>query len=308
MKYCPRCGSTVGEKDKFCSNCGLSQEQKPGYQFPWRVLAIVILSIFIVLGVLYLAYEHFIIRPEGQIYEDEEKELAEELEEKDDFLIGEIYGEELVESWDYPGGVIEEYKAFDADGNPLTIYRDLATGEIRSFTAVLPPAEKVTLSIDEAQRYAEEIASKVYFYDDSNIILTERELIDYGPDTEKYYFFNWQAQDPKTGAKLLRQIQVCVHPQSGGIIYFLVDDGGEVEISTEPYIARADAVELALKEVADYFSESQVINEELYVTTAYNNQKLVWGVVIREGDPYELDFTIYVVVDALDGNIIEVTY
>jgi len=308
VKYCPRCGSIVDEKDEFCPNCGLPLKQKPGWQFPWRVLAITILSAFIILGALYLIYEHFIIQPDGQVYEDEEKEPDEELEEKEDFMIGEIYGEELVESWDYPGGVIEEYNAFDADGNSLTIYRDLDTGEIRGFTAALPPAEELKLSIDEAQEYAEEIASKVYFYDNANLILEERELVDNGPDTEKYYFFNWQEEDPDTGAKLLRQIQVCVHPQNGKIIYFLVDDGGEVEISTEPYITRDYAVELALKEVDDHFYEPQVIDEELYITNAYNNQKLVWGVVIREGNAYKLDFTIYIIVDALNGDIIEVTY
>ena len=308
MKYCPRCGSIIDEKDKFCSNCGLSKKQKPGFQFPWRVLTITILSVFIILGSLYLTYKHFITKPEGQVYEYQETESDEELEEKEDYIIGKFYEEELVESWDYPGGVIEEYKAFDADSNPLTIYRDLATGEIRGFTTVLPQAEEVTLSIDEAQRYAEEKVSKVYFYDDPNLILAERELVDYGPNTEKYYFFNWQAQDPKTGAKLLRQIQVCVHPQSGRIIYFLVNDGGDVEISTEPYITRDDAAEFALNEVTDSFYEPQVVNEELYVSTAYNGQKLVWGVVISEGSSYELDFTIYVVVDALYGDIIEVTY
>lgn len=298
MIHCSRCGNMIHDEEEYCRNCGLPVQHVVRPRSLLRAVAIALLSAFIVLGSLHLFHDRFLVDMGMADHEGQKT--------SHDPIIGTYTEEELVDSWDYPGGVIAEYSARDEDNNPLTIYRDKDTGEIRGYTAVLPPAETVTLTLTEAQSKAEEAASHVSFHDDPTLVLTEKELVDRGTGTEKYYYFQWQAQDQATGAMLLRQIQVYVHPVSGKIIMFLANDGGEVGISTESQITRDEAVTLALKELGDLFVTAKVAEKVLFVTNSYNGQKLVWGIVLTENEPVELNLSVVAVVDASTGDILDV--
>ena len=136
--------------------------------------------------------------------------------------------------------------------------------------------------------------------------MIEARLVDHGPGTEKYYFFNWVARDPDTGAVLLRQIQICVHPQTGDVISYLSQDGGEVEISTLPAIAHEKTVRRALEAIAGRFSDPQVVEAVLCVSTDHGAQRLIWMVIIEEGDPVDWTHRPYVELDAQTGEILHV--
>ncbi|NLN07917.1 MAG: zinc ribbon domain-containing protein [Firmicutes bacterium] len=119
MKYCKRCGSSLLNYERFCSNCGAPWEPAPKPVFPWRVTAIIFLALFIIAGIVYLLYEHYGHLIGQSIQPPSTYGLA----ESEDPLLGKYFGEKLVDSWEYPGGMIDEYAAYDESGNFMTIYR-----------------------------------------------------------------------------------------------------------------------------------------------------------------------------------------
>ncbi len=221
-------------------------------------------------------------------------------------ILPEVFGKYLSDTWEYSGGVMEEYVGYNATGNRMTIYYDQETGELRGFTNSLPVATKIILSLKQAHQIAEEIACQFPFFNDPNLQLKEAILVDHGPGTERYYSFHWLAEDFETGAVLLREIHISIHPESGEIIYLLTEDGGEVTVSTVPTLTVEDARNLTFSKAKNILQELRVKEEILYVSKAYNGQRLVWMVVFEEVGEWARE--IYIDVDAHTGEILEVGY
>lgn len=155
MPLCTGCRSVIEQEESFCPACGLRQPQRPRPKFPWRAVAIVVLSLFIVLGTGQLLHDRF-KDPAGEIISD----LGEqELKEAEDLIDRTLSDLRLTNTWEYPQGVMEEYTGLDVEGHLITIYRDAASGIVRGFTAALPPATEVDLSLVQAQNIAEQLAS-----------------------------------------------------------------------------------------------------------------------------------------------------
>ncbi len=298
MRNCPRCGGAIQEENRFCPDCGLLQPETPRRGFPWRRWAIAVLSLFLVLGTTQVFFDRFAQAP-GMVVDD----MREETEEP---MLGKVYDKSLQDTWEYSGGVMEEYVAYNDAGNRLTIYRDRDTGVLRGFTAALPAAVEVILSLEEARQVAEELARQMPFFTDPTLRLKEETLVDRGPDTERYYSFHWLAEDLHSGAVLLREIRVGVKPENGRIIYLLTEDGGEVTISTVPTLTVEEARALAFPEIGDFFQQPRVVEEILYVSTVHGGQKLLWMVVFEDAAWEAWARRVYVNLDAHTGEILEV--
>jgi len=298
MKYCPRCSGFIHEESHFCEECGMLQSQIPPSRSPWKRLIIIGLSLFLLLGTAQALYDRFMPR--------REKEVGNITEETEEPFIGIIYDKRLRDTWEYSWGFMDEYSAYNAAGNRLTIYRDRDTGELKGFTASLPSATVITLTLEDARQEAEALAKQLSFFSDPTLILEEAILVDRGPDTERYYSFHWRARDYSTGAVLLREIKIAVHPQSGEIIYLLTEDGGEVTINTIPTLTAEEARALALPEIGNLIQQPRLVEEVLYVSTAHGGQRLLWMVVFEETAREAWALKVYVDIDAHSGEILEV--
>ncbi len=294
MRYCPRCGATTLAGDEFCPLCGLVRPERPP-GVPWRRVAIVVLAAFIVIAGLILAAD---LRRSGAGRGPGPGDAYE-------ILSGGLAGLRLVDTWEYADGLMEQLEGFDSRGNPVVAYRDASSGVVRGFMVSLPPADRVTLSQSEAGQIAEALAARAPFFHDPTLTLEEACLVDHGPGTERYYFFRWVSRDPRSGAVLLRDIQVAVHPQTGSIIFYLSRDGGRVTIPTEPAIGRERAAQLALEAAAGRLSRPQVVEQHLWVSVAHGDQRLLWLVVLEEQGSQELARRLYVEIDAQNGAVLE---
>lgn len=298
IKICPRCGGAIHETDRFCSDCGLSQQENTRRGFSLRHWAILALSLFLILGFMQLIGGRLVFSPG--------KEASEVRQESDVPILGKVYDQHLRDTWEYSGGMMEEYVAYNNAGNRLTIYQDLESGELQGFTAALPAAANINLSLEEARQSAERVARHFPFFTDPTLRLKEEVLVSHGPDTEQYYSFHWLAEDPATKAVLLREIRIGVHPENGGIIYLLTEDSGEVTISTAPSIAGREARNLASSQIEEFLQRPRVVKEVLYVSTEHVGQRLLWLIVFEETARDALPQRVYVDLDAHTGEILGV--
>lgn len=300
MRFCTRCGNTIESGHSFCSACGLQQPESPRPVFPWRRWAIILLSVFLLIGTTQVLYNRLVLTPNtvpGDTRQKTEEPLA-----------GVVYDKFIQDTWEYGGGIMDEYIAYNAEGNRVTIYRDQDTGMVRGFTASLPAATEIILSPAEARHLAEQAARQLPFFTDPTLQLKEEILVDHGPETERFYSFHWLAEDPRSGALLLREIQVGVNPENGGIIYLLSEDGGEVTVSTQPTLPKEVVRSLAFPGIEGYFQQPQAVEEVLYVSTEHGGQRLIWMVIFEESAQDAWARRAYVDVDAHTGKILNVVY
>ncbi|NLA05167.1 MAG: zinc ribbon domain-containing protein [Firmicutes bacterium] len=311
MRYCPRCGASLDKTDKFCQNCGEPYREPSRYRFPWRTWAVIALSVFLLAGGAYLLYEHFVVNASKQA--EEEGNHKDGYEVRDDPLIGIAVEERLHDTRDYPGGVLEEYRGKDKEGNTIVRLCDQDTGKLLGLSVDLPPAEKISVSRKAAKKTARAAASQVSFFDDPTLQLVKKELdsdiiIEGKPDYGSYYCFEWRAVDTATGAALLRWIRVHVHAESGRISYFAKHDGGKVSVSTKPDIDKKKAVKIALDEARQQVTQPQAVKETLFVSGASKDQKLLWEIIVEEADEWSEDFpvTLFFILDAHTGRLLDV--
>lgn len=313
MKKCPQCGNSIETETRFCQHCG--KKQKPPGIFPWRKTVIALLLTFLIAGAAYLIYEgHFKITVSDQ----NGQEQVEDgyvfdpglLPREENPLVGVVYGSELTDSWNYPGGVIIEYRAKDEAGNRVTIYKDQDTDATIGFTVSALPATRIGISEQQALQTVEMMASQtVPFYDDPNLQLITRSLtsniiIDSNPEAGKQYEFIWQAIDRNSGAFLLRSIEATVHAETGRIIHFGYHDRGVVAISTQPDITGDEAVEIALQRAERTLFEPKEVGRKLFVASDRLGQNLVWEIIIEENASKEAIQVLWIYVDAVNGRVL----
>ncbi|MEW6033139.1 MAG: PepSY domain-containing protein [Bacillota bacterium] len=302
MTFCPYCGAALPEGTRHCPICGRERPRHPLASFPWRRLAMLLLGIFIVLAAGQIVYDR--VRPAVLAQ-------APDLGDLERIAGGDVTGLTRVGSWAYPGGTMVEYQGRDSQGYALTVYKDLATGAVRSFTVALPPATRVVLSQEQAQRIAEAVASRASFFSDPTLALREASLVDHGEGSDAFYAFRWTAVDPVTGAVLLREIQVLVHPETGGVAVYLTRDGGQVTIPTSPAITRDQAVALAKAAIGDEAGhplevEEQILQVIVEAGSPGGRQRLVWRVILCRDPGAEFPVTLRVTLDAQSGEVLGV--
>jgi len=303
MSFCKRCGNDLIPGEKHCSDCGAVVKSKRTTGYLMRVAAIYSLLIFIISGTGYLLYEHINSRDEGPIIPPP----AHEPVATEEPLVGTVFDKQLSDSWEYPGGIMNEFLAHDIDGNRLALYYDQESGELQGFWVAVPPSSYKNFDLQQAQTMALDIVSQVPFYNDPDLTLLEAEYIDYGSETNNYYYFYWAAVDKNSGAILLKHIEAWVNPETGKVFYLNTHDGGAVKINTEPAVTLEKAEGKALEIASGNLVNPRIEDSILIVALTENNeQHLVWNIYIEEtGDPEGMALFLLIVVDANSGEIVD---
>ncbi len=271
---------------------------------------IIFVLVFIIGGIL--IWQSFKILKRAEISQKINEIFSGKISEEFDPLLGMIYDVEFRDSWEYYGGVMEQYRAYNEYGEIVNIVRNQETGRTLGFNVGVSIAEKVVLSEEEAQKIAKEIASKTPFYSDSSLNLTESGLksninVKDKPEVGSFYYFLWQAQDFNSGAELLRRIEVDVHAETGQVIRFSSHDLGTVYILTIPKITGEKAINIALAEGREYFSEPKENKKRLFVSLKNGEQRLLWELIIKESDPsIDISPAMWFYIDAHSGEIINI--
>jgi len=224
-------------------------------------------------------------------------------------FIGEVHDKQAVGEFDYPGGVMEEYLAYDEEGNRVGIYYDQDTKKVQGFWISMPPATEITINQKQAEDIATDLASEISFFEDPNIALLKSKLIDRGSGTDKYYYFYWATVDDTSGATLLRHIEIRVNAETGEVFYLKKANEGTVNIKTEPLITAVEAENKVIGIASELFINPRVEEPLLYVSTAHNGQLLVWIIyVVETGDPDNIALYLRIIIDASTGEIIDKYY
>lgn len=305
MSYCNRCGTDILDGDNFCANCGAPIKSKRSLYSSGRRIAIFFLLIYFIIGAVYLFYDRF--NTGG--FEPDIQTPAHKPIESEEPLLGIVYDKQLTDSFKYPGGTIDEFFAFDDAGNKLAIYYDQDSGDLMGFWIALPPAIQHNLDMQQAQQIAIELALKIPLYNEHDLSLLEAELVDHGAGTESFYYFYWAEVDDNSGAILLKQLEISIHPETGKASYLNIFDGGEIKISTEPAVTVKEAEAKALEAAAKQFVRPRVEESLLLVSASENSQRLVWNICIEEtGGTERIAYFFCVIIDALSGEVIEIVF
>jgi len=214
---------------------------------------------------------------------------------------------ELIDNWEYYGGVMSEFEAFGADDTKATVLLDKNSQELKAFYTSLMPGEKFRISEKEALEIAVKAASIADFFEDPTLEL-KTEIHD-GPYSYPYgYQFEWIAVDPNSGALLLRHIRVDVCPETGIVSAFVSHDRGAVKISTEPQIQVDEAREIALGAASEEHEHLSISAHEevLYVSTHDGEQVLLWEIILLVDVGDDIRYPLHVVIDAINGEVLEI--
>jgi len=306
VSFCKRCGNDLIPGEKNCSDCGELIKYKQSTSYLIRLTAICTLLIFIISGTGYLLYERIDTRAEGPIIPPPLHEPVATQEP----LVGTVFDKEHSDSWEYPGGIMNEYLAHDIDGNNLALYYDQESNELKGFWIAVPPSSQKNIDLQQAQEIALDLVSQVPFFNDPDFTLLEAEYIDYGLETNNYYYFYWATVDKNSGAILLKHVETWVAPETGKVFYLNTHDGGRVNILTEPKITVEEAEGKALEIASEKFVNPRIEDSMLIVSLTENNQqRLVWDIYIEEtGDPAKIEYFFCVVIDAITGEIVDTIF
>jgi hypothetical protein len=217
---------------------------------------------------------------------------------------------ERTQSYETSFGRISQYQA-EINGRQKVIFDVDGEKNVVGYFRTEQSASSVTINKDQALSIARQFA--LLHYPDPDLVKTTPETAELVSSIEDlfYYKISWTKVDPSTGAYLPQNLQVLVNAQAGDIIGYqrLYQEGINVG---QVNIIEADAIEIALSTIQQFFDQPAVSDSELLVTVIpigdrNGEMKTIWkvhvyGKVDDIGSFPEADLLI----DASSGKVLQI--
>ncbi|HEX21789.1 MAG TPA: zinc-ribbon domain-containing protein [Actinobacteria bacterium] len=270
---CSECGAENPKGNLFCEDCGAKLSKTPKSIISIKFAAI---SVLILLALGAGLYFFIYVLPIRQ-----GKSAIEKFTGKQNLKLA-YYGRKP-----YIAGKMLRF-SYKKNNKTVDYYVDSKSKEVVRMDNWSSQAYQVKISKDKAKTIAEKYVDKHFSqFNQKDLKLTEKKLVDSGGNTEKYYTFTWMKVDGGSGALMPVGVNITINPLTGAVISFL-SFNKKTTVSTDPKIGKDEAIDIAkTKARKRKISAPNLKSATLAVSTVppddpNGKQALLWQIVLED--------------------------